>query len=168
MIENTNNDYVSMSIKSNGKIWQLSKRPSGEGDLFSLYYHNGTDWSSPYLTATPAGNIGIGTASPQAKLAVNGDIYAKKVKVTQTGWPDYVFHSSYRLKPLSEVEQYIQLHHHLPEVPSAAEIEKDGVDLGNSQATVLKKIEELTLYIINLNKEVEALKKEVRKKQVSN
>jgi hypothetical protein len=113
------------------------------------------------LYVTSNGNVGIGTTSPQAKLAVNGDIYSKKVKVTQTGWPDYVFQSTYRLRPLSEIEQYIQQYHHLPEVPSAEEVEKNGLDLGENQAGLLQKIEELTLYIISLNKEVEALKKEI-------
>jgi len=98
------------------------------------------------------GNVGIGTACPQAKLAVNGDIFSTKVKVTLTGWCDYVFNPTYRLRPLSEVEQYIQQHHHLPEVPSAAEVEKNGLDLGDNQATLLKKIEELTLYLIEQNK----------------
>lgn len=117
------------------------------------------------------GSVAIGTTSlpaSDAKLAVNGYIYSKKVKVTQTGWPDYVFHTFYRLKPLSEVEQFIKLHHHLPEIPSAAEIEKDGVDIGENQAALLKKIEELTLYIITLNKEVESLKKEIRKNKKTN
>jgi hypothetical protein len=107
------------------------------------------------------GNVGIGTVNPQAKLAVNGDIYAKKVKVTQSGWPDYVFQTNYRLRPLSETEQYIQQYHHLPGISSATEVEKNGLDLGGNQAGLLLKIEELTLYIINLNKEVEALKKQI-------
>ncbi|MBO9205411.1 MULTISPECIES: hypothetical protein [Niastella] len=113
------------------------------------------------------GSVGIGTVNPQAKLAVNGDIYSKKVKVTQTGWPDYVFHTTYRLRPLSEVEQFIKLHHHLPEVPSAADVKKDALDVGDNQATLLKKIEELTLYIISLNKEVEGLKRKISQLQVA-
>ncbi|OQP64633.1 hypothetical protein [Niastella populi] len=112
---------------------------------------------------TSGGNVGIGTTNPQAKLAVNGDIFSKKVKVTQSGWPDYVFASGYKLPPLAEVEQFIKQQHHLPDVPSAAEVEKNGLDLGDNQAALLKKIEELTLYIINLNKEVEALKQELKK-----
>jgi hypothetical protein len=113
------------------------------------------------------GNVGIGTTDPQAKLAVNGDVFAKKVKVTLSGWPDYVFNATYRLRPLSEVEEFIKQYHHLPEVPSAEEIEKNGLDLGDNQATLLQKIEELTLYVIEQNKKqqqleqgMEALKQE--------
>ncbi|MGN6490409.1 MAG: hypothetical protein ACTHLE_00320 [Agriterribacter sp.] len=98
------------------------------------------------------GNVGIGTTNPQAKLAVNGDIFSTKVKVTQTGWPDYVFYPNYKLPPLKEVEKFIQQYKHLPDVPSASEVEKNGLDLGNNQALLLKKIEELTLYIIEQDK----------------
>ena len=101
------------------------------------------------------GNVGIGTTNPQAKLAVDGEIYSRKVKVTQIGWSDYVFYTNYRLRPLSEVEQYIKQYHHLPEVPSAAEVEKNGLDVGDNQATLLKKIEELTLYVIEQNKKLD-------------
>jgi hypothetical protein len=113
------------------------------------------------MTIDYYGNVGIGTTNPQAKLAVNGDIFSKKVKVTQTGWPDYVFHNTYRLRSLIELEQFIQQHKHLPDLPSAAEVEKNGLDLGDNQAVLLKKIEELTLYIIEQNKKQEKLEKEV-------
>jgi len=107
------------------------------------------------------GNVGIGTTNPQGKLAVKGDIYAMKVKVTQTGWGDYVFQTNYHLRPLSELEEYINEHHHLPEIPSAGEIEKNGLDLGDNQAKSVVKIEELTLYLIQQNKIIEQLNSKV-------
>ena len=75
-----------------------------------------------------------------------------------------MFHSSYRLRPLSEVERYIQQHHHLPEVPSATEVKQEGLNLGDNQALLLKKVEELTLYIIEMNKENHRMKKEYDKR----
>lgn len=114
------------------------------------------------------GNVGIGTQNPQSKLAVNGTITAKKLKITQEGWADYVFDSSYRLQPLHQVEAYIQANKHLPDVPTSAEVKKEGIDVGDNQVLLLKKIEELTLYIIQQNKsietqnrEMEAMKKEM-------
>lgn len=117
-----------------------------------------------------AGNVGIGTANPQAKLAVNGNIFAKKVKVTQTGWPDYVFDPRYELPSLKEIEQYIKSKKHLPGIPSADEVDKEGIDLGDNQSALLKKIEELTLHIIAINKTVEKLIEENKaiKKELEN
>ncbi len=113
------------------------------------------------LIVDASGNVGIGTSTPQSKLAVNGDITAKKVRVTPTGWADYVFDPSYILRPLTELEQFIGAKHHLPEIPSAAEVEKNGIDLGDNQALLLKKIEELTLYVIDLNKKVQQQQEEI-------
>jgi hypothetical protein len=110
------------------------------------------------------GNIGIGTTDTKGyKFAVNGNAVFNKVVVKATiNWPDYVFHANYSLRPLSEVEQYLKQYHHLPEVPTAEEVEKNGLDVADNQATLLKKIEELTLYVIEQNKKIEALEAEMR------
>ena len=101
--------------------------------------------------------VTFGTTTLRAKLDVNGDITTRKVKVTQAGWPDYVFHKSYQLPTLEEVEKYIKSHQHLPEVPSAEDVAKDGLDLGDNQSILLRKIEELTLYVIEQNKKIEQM-----------
>jgi trimeric autotransporter adhesin len=131
----------------------------------------GAGGTSQWTTATNnifynAGLVMIGTAinpSPTdagLKLAVSGNINAKKVKITQLGWADYVFAPNYKLPTLTEVEKFIQANKHLPSVLSAAEVEKNGIDLGDNQATLLQKIEELTLYAIDANKKIELQKKQ--------
>jgi hypothetical protein len=108
------------------------------------------------------GNIGIGVVNPTAKLEVNGTIKAKQVTVTQTGWADYVFDKNYTLMPVDSLSTYIKTHKHLPEIPTTKDVQDNGVDVGNNQALLLKKIEELTLYIIEQHKEIEALKKKIK------
>lgn len=107
------------------------------------------------------GSVTIGTTNLPSgyKLAVGGNIIAEKVRVKlqSSGWPDYVFGKEYSLLSLKETERFIKLNNHLPGVPSAAEIEKSGLDLGDGQAVLLKKIEELTLHLIEMNKKVEKL-----------
>lgn len=111
----------------------------------------------------PNGNVGIGTWNPgTSKLAVEGKIVAREVRVTlATPFPDYVFSSNYRLRTLDSLKNYIDQNKHLPGIPSAAEVEKnDGIELGKISTQMLEKIEELTLYIIELNKNVQELKLE--------
>jgi hypothetical protein len=93
------------------------------------------------------GNVGIGTTNPQHLLHVAGTIGAEEVLVTSTG-ADYVFEPGYRLKPLSEVAKYIQANHHLPDIPSADEVKQKGMGVGEMEAKLLAKIEELTLHMI--------------------
>ena len=109
------------------------------------------------------GSVGIGTDTPDPfyLLSVNGKIRAKEIRVN-TNWADYVFESKYRLRPLTEVEQFIKKHKHLPGIENAAKLEKDGVDISKMQQKMMEKIEELTLYLIEANKKIEALQKAVK------
>ncbi|UOY05177.1 tail fiber protein [Muricauda sp. SCSIO 64092] len=105
-----------------------------------------------------SGNVGIGTTAPDAKLAVNGDIHAKEVKVDLVGWPDYVFDKNYELPSLEEVEAHIVEKGHLQDIPSAQEVMENGIQLGEMDAKLLQKIEELMLYTIKQQKEIQTLK----------
>lgn len=99
------------------------------------------------------GNVGIGTTVPKEKLSVNGKIRAHEIKVETANWPDYVFAKDYQLPSLQETEQHIKEKGHLPGIPSAEEVKANGVDLGEMNGKLLKKIEELTLHLIELKKE---------------
>ena len=106
------------------------------------------------------GNIGIGTNNPLAKLSVDGNICAKEVRVSLSGspcWPDYVFAQDYDLMKISDLRNYVQQNRHLPGVPSAAEVEENGVELGATTEILLQKIEEMTLYILQLEERVQQL-----------
>jgi hypothetical protein len=107
------------------------------------------------------GNVGIGTTNPQSKLAVNGNITAQDVMVTNTGWSDYVFQPGYRLRPLREIGAYIRANHHLPDIPSEAEVKEKGVSVGEMQAKLLAKIEELTLHMIRQEEENRELRERI-------
>jgi hypothetical protein len=105
-----------------------------------------------------AGAVGIGITDPATQfatyqLAVNGWIEAKEV-VVQAGWSDYVFDPNYRLMPLSEVESYLAVEHHLPGIPSAKQVAEKGVSVGEMQSKLLAQIEQLTLHIIAQEKSI--------------
>jgi hypothetical protein len=95
------------------------------------------------------GNVGIGTKNPDATLAVKGTVHATEVKVDlNVPGPDYVFQPDYKLSTLKEIEAYVEKNHHLPEIPSADQMVKDGLNLGDMNIRLLKKVEELTLYLM--------------------
>lgn len=111
------------------------------------------------------GNIGVGTINSDAKLAVRGDIHTQEVKVDLNGSvaPDFVFEHNYRLPTLEETEKFIQDNKHLPGVPSSQEMEENGIELKEMNLKLLQKVEELTLYLIDQNKEIRELKEKVLK-----
>lgn len=114
---------------------------------------------------TNNGRTGIGTSNPQEKLAVKGKILAEEIKVTTASadWPDYVFKSNYILSSLRETEKYIQKNGHLPDVPTAEEVESDGVSLGHMNKILLKKIEEMTLHLIEKDKVINRIMERLEK-----
>ena len=109
------------------------------------------------------GNVGIGTSvNTEYKLTVAGKILAQELKIIENvPSSDYVFYDDYNLKPLSEVESYIDKHNHLPEVPSAAEFKENGYNVGEMDDLLLKKIEELTLYLIEQQKIIDKQQKDI-------
>jgi hypothetical protein len=121
----------------------------------------------------PDGRVGIGTYCfpTDAKLAVGGIVMATEVRVKPMDgsgcfyWPDYVFASDYKLRSLKEVEAYILKNKHLPEIPSAKEIDENGISIGDMNARLLKKMEEITLYLIQLEKDNEKLKIQIEELQ---
>lgn len=123
---------------------------------------NGQKIGAISLYVAPSGNVGIGTDAPLSTLAVNGRIRAKEIEVTLSGWPDYVFTKNYALKPLAEVEAFIEQNHHLPNVPSADEVLKNGSNLGEMDTILLRKIEELTLYMTQLKKANDQLSERIK------
>jgi hypothetical protein len=143
-----------LGIDSAATYWGVSLFQNGN-KLFTVDANGGVLIGSGYQShdapingAIIQGNVGIGTSEPTHKLSVNGTIKTKEVIVETTGWADYVFADDYALKPLAEVEAHIKQHKHLPGIPSAKEAATQGVSLGEMQARLLAKIEELTLHAI--------------------
>jgi len=134
----------------------------------NLFYRNVSSLSNRWVYANgvlydSTDNIAIGTSNPQGyKLAVNGTAIFTKVKVKTAGtWPDYVFKKGYTLPGLEELERYVAEYKHLPGIAPESDVQRDGIDIGEHQATLLKKIEEMTLYLIEENKKLKEQNKQL-------
>jgi len=152
--------------------------PGDNGSFVSLNYYHGITfhtgvnstlntevpmYDSEKMRITQNGDVGIGTNTPREKLSVNGKIRAQEIKVEMANWPDYVFADDYQQQTLPELERYIKVNKHLPEVPSAKEVEQNGVALGEMNKILLKKIEELTLHLIEKDKVLTELTKRIER-----
>jgi hypothetical protein len=158
---------------NNGPMFGLVHKYTGVLNS-AILFHRGTATTGGFITfqtnngkeqmrLDANGNLGLGTtATSTYKLAVNGTIGAKKLQITQTGWADFVFQQDYALPSLQEVKAYIDVHQHLPGVPSAAEVAEKGVDVGEMNKILLQKVEELTLYLMEQQKRIEELEKKVK------
>jgi hypothetical protein len=140
---------------------------SGDYSIGNLYL--GTNGNN-VLTVTNTGNVAIGTTDPQGyKLAINGNAIAESVTVKLHGsWPDYVFKQGYRLPSLTAVKTYIDKNQHLPDMPSGQDVAKNGINLGGIVKLQTKKIEELTLYLIEKDKQLTAQQEQLAEQQKIN
>jgi hypothetical protein len=142
---------------------QFAMQYDGKSDMLRFKGKVGSTLDQDLMVIRRNGTVGIGTilsSNPHNyKLAVNGTIGAKEIKVetSSTTWADFVFEGNYQLPTLQEVEAHIQEKGHLKDIPSAQEVAENGINLGEMDAKLLQKIEELTLYIIEINKENEKL-----------
>jgi hypothetical protein len=136
------------------------------GDMVFSTANGGIGGMGERMRIDATGNVGIGTTLTSAyKLAVNGSVHAKQVNVDLTGWGDYVFNKDHSLRSLAEVKAYIDKNHHLPEMPSAATVEKEGINLGEMNKLLVKKVEELTLYLLDQQKTMAELQKQLKDQQ---
>lgn len=187
---NSNHIYNGLTVMTgqttDGRI--VFSGTSGSGKISSEFYHNWTGLTFEALRYNfTKGNVGIGIEDPQAKLHVDGGIIctgsldvadvntnsinsssiqasqikANDIRMDMNNVADYVFAEDYNLKSLSEVENYVNEHKHLPGVPSAAEMEAEGISVSKMSNILLEKVEELTLHMIQLQKENAQLKQEM-------
>ncbi|MBK8503779.1 MAG: hypothetical protein IPL46_17145 [Saprospiraceae bacterium] len=161
-VASLNNSYGISHLGEGGNILatQMGGTSAGIGTFSNTNMRIFCNNSSRIFIAAATGNVGIGTDNPTYKLSVMGNIRSTEV-VVETGWADYVFEKQYRLPLLTEVESFIQENKHLPDIPSAVEIKKHGLPLGEMQTKMMAKIEELTLYIIQQQKELDVIKKQL-------
>lgn len=160
-----NNNLSANGLRRNGIKTEYYNTITG---VSTNVIHEFTGANTTIMSLTQGGQVGIGTLTPGSwKLAVNGNIRAKEIKV-ETGWSDFVFYDNYELPSLDEVEKQIKEKGHLKDIPSAEEVAENGIFLGKMDAKLLQKIEELTLYTIQQQKRLKSLDSKIEKLELEN
>jgi len=164
LIDEDESDFARLSFRNAGSanVWSIAGYNTSTSNLGRLNFYNSA--IGDVMSLTGDGNVCIGTATPATgyKLSVNGKGMFTELKVqTRNSWPDYVFNSSYELLPLPQLDEFIKQNKHLPGIPSASDIAADnGFEIGAMQSAVVQKIEELTLYVLQQQALIDALKEE--------
>ena len=149
-------------------VWGIEYHPGSVGEPGTGGLNFWKPWPNPhghgnyFLFLSNTGNVGIGTNKTPYKLSVDGSVGARSVRVELDSWSDHVFDPNYKLLSLEELACFIQENNRLPNVPSESEVIENGIDVGKTNAVLLEKIEELTLYILQLQKEIDELRKIVQ------
>ncbi|MBB6240344.1 hypothetical protein HDC90_005018 [Pedobacter sp. AK013] len=142
----------------------IANEGAGSQGGFAFYSYNNASQEKQLLRVLGNGNVGIGTPNPQDKLTVAGNIGAREIKVSTNAGADFVFEPAYKLTGLAELEKFVKANKHLPEIPTAKQMVENGVNLGELNIKLLQKVEELTLHLIEKDKQLKN-EKEVNRKQ---
>ena len=153
-VQTTNNTYGISHLGEGGNILatRMGGTSAGIGTFSNTNMRIFANGISAIFVASGTNNVGIGIDFPNYKLEVNGSVRCKEVVVEAINWPDYVFDKSYNIPLLSDVEKFIRQNKRLPNIPSAAEVKQNGLQVGDVQKKMMEKIEELTLYMIETDK----------------
>ena len=164
-IINQNYDHDVFTVYGSGEI----EASNAEGTFFNVKPEGNLEVSNAFgniMTLQPNGKFTISDGTAKLiQVDADGVLRARKVRIDMDDWADYVFNKDYELMPLNKLDRYINEHQHLPNVPSISSVIDEGIDLGDMNRVLLEKIEELTLYLIEQNKELEYLKKKINRLQ---
>jgi hypothetical protein len=166
-LTSNNNGYLMLGTAASGNLILdnneiLARNGVAGSDLFIQ-----NDGGNVILCGAEQGGVGIGVTSGASipagyLLAVDGKVLTEEVRVELSGdWPDYVFANDYQLTPFDKLRNYIAVNKHLPNIPAAAEVEKNGFELGDMQKRMVEKIEELTLYVLQLESDMKEMKEKL-------
>lgn len=162
------NPIAYQSLAGTGKMLMGWNRTAGHGETdfvanegagsqggFAFYSYNNASQEKQLLRIMGNGNIGVGTANPTDLLTVAGKIGAREIKVSTNAGADFVFEPDYKLPELAELERFVKTNKHLPEIPTAKQMVENGVNLGELNIKLLQKVEELTLHLIEKEKQLQ-------------
>lgn len=167
MLADNNGNFVIDLAQNNGEYATWAKpgdvvfKKHGISHNINFFMNNNNNDGNSYIKFGDAYNGAVLSVFNNAKVAVNGKLTAKEIEVKPNVWADDVFNHDYKLMSLSELEKFIQVNHHLPLVPNEVEIKEKGLNVGEMNAILLRKIEELTKYVIEQEKEMQGFKREL-------